>query len=138
MNEIRDLLLWWDMLPEDEWEMTNTEKRSRFFHMMGKLIVFASDNNIKLVCFEYFRSTEKQKKMFAAGKSLCDGIKSKSKHFYRLAMDLVILKDGKFFWPYCEEYRLLGEFWESLGGTWGHRWYEQGKTKFDDIYHFQY
>lgn len=135
---MEDYYLWRGMAPERDEEMTNTEKRSRFFHMMGKLIEFASDNNIKLICFEYFRSTEKQQKKFARGQSRCDGIKNKSKHFYWRAMDLAILKDGKIFWPYCEEYRLLGEYWESLGGTWGHRWYEQGKTDFDDIYHFQY
>lgn len=28
-------------------------------------------------------------------------------------------------------------FWEKMGGTWGHRWYEKGLTKFDDLGHFE-
>lgn len=41
------------------------------------------------------------------------------KHNDRLAIDLLIAKDGKDL--IAEEYRPLGEKWESLGGKWGGR-----------------
>ena len=118
--------------------MGKMEKRIKFLWMIGKLFVFAEKNGIALVCFEFFRSTGKQQKKFAKGLSLCDGIKNKSRHQRWRAMDLGVVKDGVIIWAYCEEYRLLGEFWESLGGVWGHRWFEKGLMNFDDIYHFQY
>lgn len=43
-----------------------------------------------------------------------------SGHKKRLAQDLNLYKNGK----YCtdkNEYRILGEKWESMGGTWGGR-----------------
>jgi len=39
----------------------------------------------------------------------------------RLAIDLNLFKDGEYLTD-TEDHRFLGEFWESLGGTWGGRW----------------
>jgi hypothetical protein len=45
---------------------------------------------------------------------------SKSNHKRRLAIDLNLFKNGKFLQT-TEDHKALGEFWESIGGTWGGR-----------------
>jgi hypothetical protein len=45
---------------------------------------------------------------------------SKSCHKLRLAIDLNLFKEGKFL-ETTEGHKELGEFWESIGGTWGGR-----------------
>jgi len=49
------------------------------------------------------------------------GHKSKSYHYTRLAIDLNLFKDGVYL-TQTEDHKELGEFWESIGGTWGGRW----------------
>jgi len=48
----------------------------------------------------------------------------KSAHKMRLAIDLNLFKDGVFL-STTEDHKLLGEWWESQGGTWGGR-FEDG------------
>ena len=43
-----------------------------------------------------------------------------SKHYDRLAIDLNLFYDGEYLTT-TEAHQPLGEFWESLGGTWGGR-----------------
>ena len=43
-----------------------------------------------------------------------------SNHKQRLAIDLNLFKDGKFL-ETTEDHRPLGEWWESIGGSWGGR-----------------
>lgn len=45
---------------------------------------------------------------------------AKSAHKQRLAIDLNLFKDGKFL-STSEDHKPLGEYWESLGGSWGGR-----------------
>lgn len=45
---------------------------------------------------------------------------SGSLHRKRLAIDLNLFKDGKFLQK-TEDHKPLGEFWESIGGSWGGR-----------------
>lgn len=45
---------------------------------------------------------------------------SKSCHKLRLAIDLNLFKAGKFLTT-TEDHKPLGEWWESVGGTWGGR-----------------
>lgn len=44
----------------------------------------------------------------------------KSNHKNRLAIDLNLFKDGKYLTT-TEDHQQLGEYWESVGGTWGGR-----------------
>lgn len=46
---------------------------------------------------------------------------SKSCHKIRLAIDLNLFNKGGEFLQTTEDHRELGEFWESIGGTWGGR-----------------
>lgn len=50
-----------------------------------------------------------------------DGHKPDSFHYRCLAVDFNLFQDGEFL-TQTEDYRELGEFWESLGGSWGGQW----------------
>ena len=50
----------------------------------------------------------------------CPVGKSNSLHKEKLAIDLNLFKDGRYL-SATEDHKPLGEFWESLGGTWGGR-----------------
>lgn len=45
----------------------------------------------------------------------------KSFHYRRLAIDLNLFKEGIYLTK-TEDHRFLGEFWESIGGSWGGHW----------------
>lgn len=45
----------------------------------------------------------------------------KSLHTILLAIDLELYKNGKYLTK-TEDHRELGDYWESIGGTWGGRW----------------
>lgn len=47
--------------------------------------------------------------------------KAKSFHKLRLAIDLNLFK-GDVFLRDTEDHKRFGEYWESIGGTWGGRW----------------
>ena len=53
-----------------------------------------------------------------------DGHKTGSLHYIRLAIDLNLFKDGKFL-NESDDHQELGEYWESIGGSWGGR-YDDG------------
>lgn len=48
---------------------------------------------------------------------------SNSAHKLRLAVDLNLFKDGKFL-ESSEDHQPLGEYWESIGGSWGGRFHD--------------
>ena len=50
-----------------------------------------------------------------------DGHKVNSFHYKRLALDLNAFKRGKFLTK-TENHQELGQFWESIGGSWGGNW----------------
>ncbi len=49
-----------------------------------------------------------------------DGHKKNSNHYIRLAVDLNLFKYGLYLTK-TEDHKPLGEYWESLGGSWGGR-----------------
>jgi hypothetical protein len=53
-----------------------------------------------------------------------DGHKPGSLHYIRLAIDLNLFKNGEFLTK-TEDHLPAGEYWESIGGTWGGR-FEDG------------
>ena len=57
------------------------------------------------------------------GRSLCckECSKPTSLHRQSLAQDLLLFVDGVY-QTQTEQYRVIGEKWESLGGSWGGRW----------------
>ena len=95
--------------------MSMVDKQNRFTGMVAKLIIFAQANGYQLTFGEAFR-TEAQANLNAANGS---GI-SNSLHKHRLAVDFNLFKGGKYLTA-TSDYKELGEYWESLGGSWGGR-----------------
>lgn len=96
--------------------MTLREKQSHFVKMVASLIIHAASLNYEFTFGDAYAQS---------------GHKENSFHYKRLAIDLNLFKDGKFLAD-TESHRPLGEFWESVGGTWG------GRFKHPDGNHYSY
>lgn len=81
--------------------------------MVADLVVWAYANGYELTYGEAYRTPEQAALNAAKG----IGIRN-SLHTDRLAVDFNLFRDGKFL-SSTEAHRPLGEFWESIGGTWG-------------------
>ncbi|MCJ8515126.1 M15 family metallopeptidase [Proteus mirabilis] len=93
--------------------MTLGEKQRKFTRMIADLIIFAYDNGYELTFSEAYRTPEQAQLNAKSGA----GIKN-SLHTQRLAVDFNLFKDGKYLTA-SSDHKLLGEYWESIGGTWG-------------------
>lgn len=92
------------------------QKQRRFTRMLADLINFAYTNGYELTVGDAYRDPRLHGDM---------GVKkgyghASSNHKQRLAMDFNLFKDGKFLTS-TEDHRPLGEYWESIGGSWGGR-----------------
>ena len=83
--------------------------------MIALLILYAYERGYELTFAEAYRTPEQARLNAANGKGI-----SNSLHLDRLAVDFNLFKDGDFRTA-TEDHRPLGEFWESIGGTWGGR-----------------
>ncbi len=101
--------------------------RAQFLYNLGLLLVWCESKDISLICFTFYRSPEQQKIEYDAGRSRV----LHGKHQDWLAIDLALWddldKDGRvdkdeIRWKNDPRYLQMGEYWESLGGTWGGRW----------------
>lgn len=95
---------------------TMGQKQRRFTRMLADLINFAYANGYELTVGDAYRDPRLHGEM---------GVKkgyghASSNHKQRLAMDFNLFKDGKFL-QNTEDHRPLGEYWESIGGSWGGR-----------------
>jgi len=113
--------------------MTNVEKRIVFIKLLGSLFCFARLNGIDFIITAFYRSPEEQKKLYDKGLTACDGTLKKSNHQRWLAIDIAIIKDGAPNFNRIEAYETLGNYWKSIGGTWGGDW-----SSLNDIFHFEY
>ena len=86
--------------------MTLREKQSKFARMVADLIIFIYANGYEVTFGDAW---------------VRDGHRPDSFHYKRLAIDLNLFKDGKWL-KTTEAHKPFGEFWESIGGTWGGRW----------------
>ena len=96
--------------------MTLRQKQSKFVLMVSALIDFAYTNGYELTFGETYRTPEQAALNAKTGKGI-----AKSLHIQRLAIDLNLFKGGKFLTS-STSHLPLGEYWESIGGTWGGRW----------------
>lgn len=112
--------------------------QKNFANILGKLILFAFESNIKVKIYYLGRTAEEQKELFDQGKSNCDGYSKVSKHQQMLACDLAIIKDGQIIWEMCPEYEILGNWWRTNGGKWGKDFIDKKTGKpLNDFYHFE-
>ncbi len=95
--------------------MTLGQKQRKFTRMIADLIIWAYANGYELTFGEAQRSPLQADANAASGRGI-----SNSLHLIRLAVDFNLFRDGVFLTS-TEEHRPLGEFWESIGGTWGGR-----------------
>jgi hypothetical protein len=88
--------------------MTLREKQSRFAVMVAKLIICANSMGYEITFGHAMRCHD------------CRVGKKNSFHKKRLAIDLNLFKNGRYL-SSTKAHRPLGEYWESMGGTWGGR-----------------
>ena len=107
--------------------MTTRQKQAQFSKMLGQLLVQAILIGTPVVILELYRSIETQKQYVARGASKT----LNSRHIEGLAVDLAFLEDieddGKINFS-AEKFRILGEYWESIGGRWGGRFGDNPAT----------
>lgn len=88
--------------------MSLREKQSKFAHMVALLILHAEQLGYEITLSWAYRPH-----YFGIGHP-------KSLHGHRLAQDINLFRDGEYL-ENTEAHQRLGEYWESIGGTWGGR-----------------
>lgn len=117
-------------------KLTLGQKQEIFARNVVKLIQKAWELGFSVRLGEVERPLQMQQIYVNTGRSKT----LNSQHIKRLAIDLVLLKDGKV----CgrEEIKPLGDWWEDLelDNRWGGNWrglVDSGKSKFVDAPHFE-
>lgn len=95
--------------------LTVRQKQSKFARMVAQLIVRAEQMGYEVTLGEAYRPPEQAARNAQAG----TGIKN-SLHCDRLAIDINLFRDGRWLTD-TDDHRPLGEWWESIGGSWGGR-----------------
>lgn len=95
--------------------MTLGEKQQLFTVMIGNLINWAEEKGYRLTFGEAYRTPEQAALNAKKGSGI-----SNSLHTQRLAVDFNLFINGQYM-TRTEDYRPLGEYWESIGGSWGGR-----------------
>lgn len=96
--------------------MTLGEKQRKFTLMVAQLIAWAYGHGYQLTFGDAFRDPRLHGPM---GEKKGYG-QANSNHKLRLAVDFNLFKDGEYLMS-TESYTPLGEYWESIGGSWGGR-----------------
>lgn len=91
------------------------EKQNRFAGMVARLIQHAQEMGYQVSFGEAHRPRELTELYARQGKGIL-----RSLHTLRLAIDLNLFQNGVYL-DKTEDHRPLGEWWESIGGTWGGR-----------------
>ena len=95
--------------------MTLSEKQQLFVSLIAQLIMWANDKGYRLTFGEAYRTPEQAKLNTKSGAGIANSL-----HTQRLAVDFNLFVNGEYKTK-TEDYLPLGEYWESLGGSWGGR-----------------
>lgn len=95
--------------------MTLSEKQQLFTVLIANLIHWADSKGYRLTFGEAFRTPEQAAMNAKKGSGITNSL-----HTQRLAVDFNLFINGVY-QTQTEAYRPLGEYWESLGGSWGGR-----------------
>lgn len=93
------------------------QRQFEFMRMVPRLVDKAHELGFQVTLGDGYRDP----RVFGAMDTRIGYGESRSAHKQRLAVDLNLFKDGVFL-PGTADHAPLGEFWESIGGTWGGRW----------------
>lgn len=93
------------------------KKQERFAYMLIGLLQRAHDLGFAVRVGDTFRDP----RVFGAQGTKRFYSAARSAHKNKLAIDLNLFKHGKYLTK-TSDHRELGEYWESVGGTWGGRW----------------
>jgi hypothetical protein len=93
--------------------MTLGEKQQQFTVMTAKLILWANERGFKLTFGEAYRTPEQAKLNAKTGAGIANSL-----HCQRLAVDFNLFINGEYKTK-TEDYRQLGDYWKSIGGSWG-------------------
>lgn len=96
--------------------MTLREKQSKFALMIAQLIYKAYELGYEITLGDAYRDP----RVFGMTGIQKGYGQASSCHKLRLAVDLNLFKKGKFL-ETTEDHRELGDWWESIGGSWGGR-----------------
>ncbi|EEC7245306.1 TPA: M15 family metallopeptidase [Escherichia coli] len=95
--------------------MKLSEKQQLFAVMIADLIHWAQEHGYRLTFGEAYRTPEQAALNAKSGKGIRNSL-----HTLRLAVDFNLFINGEY-QADTDAYRPLGEYWESIGGTWGGR-----------------
>ncbi|HFR4127336.1 TPA: M15 family metallopeptidase [Yersinia enterocolitica] len=95
--------------------MTLSEKQAVFTVMIAQFINWADEHGYRLTFGETYRTPEQAALNAKNGKGITNSL-----HTQRLAVDFNLFVNGQY-QTNTEAYKPLGEYWESIGGTWGGR-----------------
>ena len=97
--------------------MRLSKEQRKFTHHVGQLIMFAFARDYEITFGEGFRSPQEQIRLYNEGKSQ---IRVGGNHGRRLAVDFNLFKNDRVTWEW-EDYKPLGDYWESLdeNNRWG-------------------
>lgn len=102
------------------------KRQSSFSQAVAKLINYAIAQGYDVTLGEAWRSNPEARRLSGLGLGILD-----SKHCKRLAIDLILFRDGVYLTK-SEDYAVIGAYWEVLGGIWG------GRFKRADGNHFEW
>ena len=95
--------------------MKLSDKQAKFTVMIANLILWADKQGYKLTLGEAYRTQEQAELNAKSGRGIRNSL-----HTQRLAVDFNLFIDGKYMTG-SDSYKPLGEYWESIGGSWGGR-----------------
>ena len=88
--------------------MTLGKKQEKFAYMLTQLLVYIHEQGYQVRIGHVYRCM------------ICKTGRNNSLHKLKLAADLNLFKDGEYLTS-TEDHRQFGQYWESLGGSWGGR-----------------
>ena len=111
--------------------MTLRQKQSKFVAAIGKLIQWADDHDYSLTFGDAYRDPRLHGTLGETHGEMGFGYGSKNScHKLRLAVDFNLFIDGEYK-SGTDDYRPLGEYWESIGGSWGGRFKDGNHFSFE-------
>ena len=109
-----------------------------FANLVRQGLMNCNAHGIPLRAFETYRSWERQESLYAHGRTepgqkVTNARAGESWHNYGLAVDLVLMIDGKWTWNHTELYKKAPIYFEPLGLEW------LGRSKrFPELVHYQF